>query len=153
MLDALFPAVLGGTCSIPGAFGCGKTVISQALSKFSNADGIIYVGCGERGNEMAEVLAEFPALTMTMPDGEEKDDDFSFFFRVFAACLGVVLRRVLLGLEGLEERNGSLPFMGQKPAPNTTERRRRSGIENSRRKNAKRKTQTKKQSKAARSRS
>ena len=72
VLDALFPAVLGGTCSIPGAFGCGKTVISQALSKFSNADGIIYVGCGERGNEMAEVLAEFPALTMTMPDGREE---------------------------------------------------------------------------------
>jgi len=72
VLDALFPAVLGGTCSIPGAFGCGKTVISQALSKFSNADGIIYVGCGERGNEMAEVLAEFPALTMTMPDGERE---------------------------------------------------------------------------------
>lgn len=44
-----------GTCSIPGAFGCGKTVISQALSKYSNADGVIYVGCGERGNEMAEV--------------------------------------------------------------------------------------------------
>jgi vacuolar-type H+-ATPase catalytic subunit A/Vma1 len=44
-----------GTCAIPGAFGCGKTVISQALSKYSNSDGIIYVGCGERGNEMAEV--------------------------------------------------------------------------------------------------
>ncbi len=38
-----------GTCAIPGAFGCGKTVISQALSKYSNSDGIIYVGCGERG--------------------------------------------------------------------------------------------------------
>lgn len=60
---------LAGTCAIPGAFGCGKTVISQALSKYSNSDGIIYVGCGERGNEMAEVLAEFPALTMTLPDG------------------------------------------------------------------------------------
>ncbi|MEW5299014.1 MAG: hypothetical protein WDW36_002069 [Sanguina aurantia] len=69
VLDALFPSVLGGTCAIPGAFGCGKTVISQALSKYSNSDGIIYVGCGERGNEMAEVLAEFPALTMTLPDG------------------------------------------------------------------------------------
>jgi V-type H+-transporting ATPase subunit A len=64
ILDALFPAVLGGTCCIPGAFGCGKTVISQSLSKFSNSDAIIYVGCGERGNEMAEVLMEFPELTM-----------------------------------------------------------------------------------------
>eukprot|EP00217_Crustomastix_stigmatica_P016263 CAMPEP_0183799250 /NCGR_PEP_ID=MMETSP0803_2-20130417/21095_1 /TAXON_ID=195967 /ORGANISM="Crustomastix stigmata, Strain CCMP3273" /LENGTH=613 /DNA_ID=CAMNT_0026043947 /DNA_START=31 /DNA_END=1872 /DNA_ORIENTATION=- len=72
VLDGLFPSVLGGTCAIPGAFGCGKTVISQALSKYSNSDGIIYVGCGERGNEMAEVLAEFPELTMTMPDGTEE---------------------------------------------------------------------------------
>jgi len=63
VLDAVFPAVQGGTCSIPGAFGCGKTVISQSLSKFSNCDCVIYVGCGERGNEMAEVLKDFPALT------------------------------------------------------------------------------------------
>ena len=61
-----------GTCAIPGAFGCGKTVISQALSKYSNSDGIIYVGCGERGNEMAEVLMDFPSLTMTLPDGREE---------------------------------------------------------------------------------
>ncbi|DBB18851.1 hypothetical protein WJX82_009529 [Trebouxia sp. C0006] len=72
VLDALFPSVLGGTCAIPGAFGCGKTVISQALSKYSNSDGIIYVGCGERGNEMAEVLMDFPQLTMTLPDGREE---------------------------------------------------------------------------------
>ena len=72
VLDALFPSVRGGTCAIPGAFGCGKTVISQALSKYSNSDGIIYVGCGERGNEMAEVLMDFPQLTMTTPDGREE---------------------------------------------------------------------------------
>lgn len=72
VLDTLFPSVLGGTCAIPGAFGCGKTVISQALSKYSNSDGIIYVGCGERGNEMAEVLMDFPQLSMTMPDGTEE---------------------------------------------------------------------------------
>merc|ERR1712159_632783 len=52
---------------IPGAFGCGKTVISQSLSKYSNSDAIIYVGCGERGNEMAEVLMEFPDLMMKVP--------------------------------------------------------------------------------------
>lgn len=62
VLDALFPCVQGGTTCIPGAFGCGKTVISQSLSKYSNSDIIIYVGCGERGNEMAEVLMEFPEL-------------------------------------------------------------------------------------------
>ena len=71
VLDVMFPHALGGTCAIPGAFGCGKTVISQALSKYSNSDGIIYVGCGERGNEMAEVLSEFPRLKMTLPDGSE----------------------------------------------------------------------------------
>jgi len=64
VLDAVFPAVQGGTCAVPGAFGCGKTVISQSLSKFSNCDCVIYVGCGERGNEMAEVLKDFPSLTV-----------------------------------------------------------------------------------------
>ena len=54
----------GGTTAIPGAFGCGKTVISQSLSKYSNSDVIVYVGCGERGNEMSEVLSEFPELTV-----------------------------------------------------------------------------------------
>jgi len=68
VIDGLFPSVLGGTCAVPGAFGCGKTVISQSLSKFSNSDAIVYVGCGERGNEMAEVLCDFPELTMTITD-------------------------------------------------------------------------------------
>ena len=62
VLDALFPCVQGGTTAIPGAFGCGKTVISQSLSKYSNSDLIVYVGCGERGNEMAEVLMDFPEV-------------------------------------------------------------------------------------------
>ena len=62
VLDSLFPCVQGGTTAIPGAFGCGKTVISQSLSKFSNSDIIVYVGCGERGNEMSEVLRDFPEL-------------------------------------------------------------------------------------------
>ncbi|GJZ50543.1 V-type proton ATPase catalytic subunit A [Tanacetum coccineum] len=77
VLDVLFPSVLGGTCAIPGAFGCGKTVISQALSKYSNSDTVVYVGCGERENEMAEVhLTEcsygFPSMTMTLLDGREE---------------------------------------------------------------------------------
>merc|ERR1719150_358271 len=71
VIDALFPVTLGGTAAVPGAFGCGKTVISQALSKYSNADCVVYVGCGERGNEMAEVLTDFPELT-TMIDGKEE---------------------------------------------------------------------------------
>ena len=64
VLDALFPGVQGGTVCIPGAFGCGKTVISQSVSKFSNSDIIVYVGCGERGNEMAEVLMDFPQVSL-----------------------------------------------------------------------------------------
>lgn len=71
VLDALFPCVRGGTTAIPGAFGCGKTVISQSLSKYSNSDVIVYVGCGERGNEMAEVLMDFPQLTTKAPSGAE----------------------------------------------------------------------------------
>merc|ERR1719333_1381866 len=71
VIDALFPVTQGGTCAVPGAFGCGKTVISQALSKYSNTDVVVYVGCGERGNEMAEVLTDFPELT-TMIDGVEE---------------------------------------------------------------------------------
>lgn len=71
VLDALFPCVQGGTTCIPGAFGCGKTVISQSLSKYSNSDVIIYVGCGERGNEMAEVLMEFPELYTEMSGKKE----------------------------------------------------------------------------------
>jgi V-type H+-transporting ATPase subunit A len=76
VIDGMFPSVLGGTCAVPGAFGCGKTVISQSLSKFSNSDAIVYVGCGERGNEMAEVLCDFPELTMSVKDeitGELKE--------------------------------------------------------------------------------
>lgn len=63
VLDCLFPIALGGTAIIPGGFGAGKTVVEQSLSKYCNADIIIYVGCGERGNEMADVLDEFPRLT------------------------------------------------------------------------------------------
>jgi V-type H+-transporting ATPase subunit A len=71
VIDALFPLTLGGTAAVPGAFGCGKTVISQALSKYSNAEVVVYVGCGERGNEMAEVLTDFPELT-TIIEGKEE---------------------------------------------------------------------------------
>jgi len=72
VIDALFPVTLGGTAAVPGAFGCGKTVISQALSKYSNSDVVVYVGCGERGNEMAEVLSDFPELT-TKIDGKDEN--------------------------------------------------------------------------------
>ena len=71
---------IGGTTAIPGAFGCGKTVISQSLSKYSNSDIIIYVGCGERGNEMAEVLRDFPELEIEI-DGRKVILGISSYFR------------------------------------------------------------------------
>ncbi len=63
VLDGLFPVALGGSAIVPGGFGTGKTVVEQTLAKYCNADVIIYVGCGERGNEMADVLSEFPELS------------------------------------------------------------------------------------------
>jgi V/A-type H+-transporting ATPase subunit A len=63
VLDLLFPVARGGSAIIPGGFGTGKTVMEQALAKFSSADVVVYVGCGERGNELTEVLEQFPRLT------------------------------------------------------------------------------------------
>ncbi len=63
IIDFLFPIAKGGAASIPGGFGTGKTVLQQTLAKWCDADVIIYVGCGERGNEMTEVLEEFPQLS------------------------------------------------------------------------------------------
>ena len=62
VFDFLFPVAEGGTAAVPGGFGTGKTVIEQSLAKYADADVVVYVGCGERGNEMAEVLDEFPRL-------------------------------------------------------------------------------------------
>ncbi len=62
IFDGLFPLAKGGVAAIPGPFGAGKTVSQQQLAKWSDADIVVYIGCGERGNEMTEVLTEFPHL-------------------------------------------------------------------------------------------
>ncbi len=62
VFDALFPLAKGGVAAIPGPFGAGKTVTQQSLAKWSNAEIVVYIGCGERGNEMTDVLVEFPEL-------------------------------------------------------------------------------------------
>lgn len=62
VIDTFFPVAKGGAASIPGPFGSGKTVIQHQIAKFADADVVIYVGCGERGNEMTDVLDEFPEL-------------------------------------------------------------------------------------------
>lgn len=62
VIDTLFPVAKGGTAAVPGPFGSGKTVVQHALAKWSDVDIVIYIGCGERGNEMTDVLREFPEL-------------------------------------------------------------------------------------------
>ncbi len=62
VIDTLFPVAKGGTACVPGPFGSGKTVIQHQLAKWANADIIVYIGCGERGNEMTDVLESFPEL-------------------------------------------------------------------------------------------
>ncbi|MGI6012976.1 MAG: V-type ATP synthase subunit A [Oscillospiraceae bacterium] len=62
VIDTLFPLAKGGTAAIPGPFGSGKTVVQHQLAKWSDVDIVIYIGCGERGNEMTDVLNEFPQL-------------------------------------------------------------------------------------------
>ena len=63
VIDALFPIAKGGTACVPGPFGSGKTVVQHQLATWSDVDLVVYIGCGERGNEMTDVLREFPELT------------------------------------------------------------------------------------------
>ena len=63
IIDTLFPVAKGGTAAVPGPFGSGKTVVQHQLAKWSDVDIVVYIGCGERGNEMTDVLNEFPELT------------------------------------------------------------------------------------------
>lgn len=63
VIDAFFPIAKGGVAAVPGPFGSGKTVIQHQLAKWADADIVVYIGCGERGNEMTDVLNEFPELT------------------------------------------------------------------------------------------
>ena len=63
IVDTFFPVAKGGTAAIPGPFGSGKTVMQHALAKWADVDLVVYIGCGERGNEMTDVLREFPELT------------------------------------------------------------------------------------------
>lgn len=73
VIDFLFPVSRGGTVAVPGGFGTGKTVIEQTLARYAEADVVVYVGCGERGNEMAEVLEEFPGLEDPLTGGSMMD--------------------------------------------------------------------------------
>ena len=74
VIDLLFPIAKGGTVAVPGGFGTGKTIIQQSLAKWCNADIIVFVGCGERGNEIADVLEQFAEMkdpkSITMKNGK-----------------------------------------------------------------------------------
>jgi len=63
VLDTFFPLLKGGKAAVPGPFGAGKTIVQQQIARWANADIVLYVGCGERGNEMVEILQSFPELT------------------------------------------------------------------------------------------
>eukprot|EP00026_Physarum_polycephalum_P004904 Phypoly_transcript_04929.p1 GENE.Phypoly_transcript_04929~~Phypoly_transcript_04929.p1 ORF type:complete len:615 (+),score=87.89 Phypoly_transcript_04929:114-1958(+) len=69
--DAMFPMAIGGTCAIPGAYGCGKGMTCYVISKYSNSDIVVYTACGERGNELSEMLLEFPEITTTVAGLEQ----------------------------------------------------------------------------------
>jgi V/A-type H+-transporting ATPase subunit A len=73
VIDTLFPVARGGTATIPGGFGTGKTVLEQQIAKWADADVVVYVGCGERGDELTEVLEEFPRLVDPRTGGSLMD--------------------------------------------------------------------------------
>ena len=78
VVDTFFPIAKGGVAAVPGPFGSGKTVIQHQLAKWAEADIVVYIGCGERGNEMTDVLNEFPELkdpkTGQFPYGKNRSD-------------------------------------------------------------------------------
>ena len=78
VVDTFFPIAKGGVAAVPGPFGSGKTVIQHQLAKWAEADIVVYIGCGERGNEMTDVLNEFPELKgpedRTFSDGADRAD-------------------------------------------------------------------------------
>ncbi len=78
VIDTFFPIAKGGVAAVPGPFGSGKTVIQHQLAKWAEADIVVYIGCGERGNEMTDVLNEFPELKgpedRTVSDGKNRAD-------------------------------------------------------------------------------
>ena len=68
VIDTFFPIAKGGVAAVPGPFGSGKTVIQHQLAKWAEADIVVYIGCGERGNEMTDVLNEFPVRLRFTPE-------------------------------------------------------------------------------------
>ena len=115
IVDTFFPVAKGGTAAIPGPFGSGKTVMQHALAKWSDVDMVVYIGCGERGNEMTDVLREFPELSgrlEEMPGEEGYPAYLSSRLAQFYERAGSVS---CLGSE--EDRRGSLTAVGAVSPP------------------------------------
>jgi V/A-type H+-transporting ATPase subunit A len=88
VIDAFFPIAKGGVAAVPGPFGSGKTVIQHQLAKWADADIVVYIGCGERGNEMTDVLNEFPELKDPRRRGipDEPHDTDRQYIRYAGCC-------------------------------------------------------------------
>ena len=116
IIDTLFPIAKGGTAAVPGPFGSGKTVVQHQLAKWSDVDIVVYIGCGERGNEMTDVLMEFPELKMSgrleeMPGEEGYPAYLASRIAQFYERAGVV------ECMGSDERKGSVTAIGAVSPP------------------------------------
>ncbi len=134
IIDTLFPIARGGTACVPGPFGSGKTVVQHQLAKWSNVDLVVYIGCGERGNEMTDVLREFPELrdpksgeslmmrtilianTSDMPVAAREASIYTGitiaeYFRDMGYCVAVIADSTSRWAEALREMSGRLEEM------------------------------------------
>ena len=134
VIDVFFPLSKGGTAAIPGGFGTGKTMTQHAVAKWCDADLIVYIGCGERGNEMTEVLSEFPALidprtgrsimertilianTSNMPVAAREVSLYSGitlaeYFRDMGMCVAIMADSTSRWAEALRELSGRMEEM------------------------------------------
>ncbi|MDD7115181.1 MAG: V-type ATP synthase subunit A [Flintibacter sp.] len=134
IVDTFFPGAKGGTAAIPGPFGSGKTVMQHALAKWSDVDLVVYIGCGERGNEMTDVLREFPELvdprtgqslmkrtvlianTSDMPVAAREASIYTGitiaeYFRDMGYAVAVIADSTSRWAEALRERSGRLEEM------------------------------------------
>ncbi len=120
IIDTLFPIAKGGTAAVPGPFGSGKTVVQHQLAKWSDVDIVIYIGCGERGNEMTDVLMEFPTVlianTSDMPVAAREASIYTGitiaeYFRDMGYDVAVLADSTSRWAEALREMSGRLEEM------------------------------------------
>jgi len=89
VIDTFFPVSKGGAAAVPGPFGAGKTVVQHQIAKYADVDIVIYVGCGERGNEMTDVLNQFPELIVS-DDVPVQRDAFAALSEILVSTSGLL---------------------------------------------------------------